>query len=87
MGILNVTNPNIATTSQEYQGIGGVYAPLGVWYINGSPLLQVGWITGGLGPCDGLQIDLSRDHTEAAFIVVGMIWQWWTHWAYNFGNC
>jgi len=88
LAFLNVTsNPNVWTSAEAYQGIGGVYAPLGQWYINNSTLLQVGWSLGDGGPCQGLQINLSEDYEEIAWIVVGVIWQWWVYWAENWGAC
>jgi len=88
LGFLNVTsNPNVWTSAQAYQGIGGLYAPLGEWYVDNSTLLQVGWSLGSAGPCQGLQINLSEDCEEIAWILVGIIWQWWVYWAENLGDC
>ena len=85
---MNVTsNSSIWTSAESYQGIGGVYAPLGEWHIYNSTLLQVGWSTGSKGPCQGLQINLSEEYEEIAWIVVGIIWQWWAYWAEHWGGC
>jgi hypothetical protein len=75
---------NVWTSPQAYQGIGGVYLPLGEWYLNNSILLQVMWMTGEGGPCGGLQINLSEEYESTAWILAGIIWQWWYQWI---GNC
>ena len=83
----HTSNPNVSTTSLAYQGIGGLYAPLGEWYLDNSTVLQVGWSLGNAGPCDGLQINLSEDYEAISWILVGIIWQWWVYWAQNWGGC
>jgi hypothetical protein len=85
LDVLGVSNASIWTSAQAYQGIAGVYAPLGEWYLGNSTLLQVGWSLGG--PCQGLQILLSKEYEDAAWIIVGMIWQWWVYWAEDWGGC
>jgi hypothetical protein len=88
LAFLNVTsNPDVWTSAQAYQGIGGLYAPLGEWYVNNSTLLQVGWSLESDGPCQGLQISLAEDYEEISLILVGIIWQWWVYWAENLGDC
>jgi len=88
LAFLNHTaNPNVWTTSLEYQGIGGLYAPLGQWYVDNVTGLEVGWSLGDGGPCDGLQINLSEDYEEISWILVGIIWQWWVYWTQNWGSC
>jgi hypothetical protein len=88
LAILNVSsNPNVWASAQSWQGIGGVYAPLGEWYIDNATLLQAGWSLGTKGPCQGLRINLSKDYEETAWIVVGIIWQWWMYWAEYQGAC
>src|SRR5271170_597752 len=80
---------NVWTSYQKYQGIGKSYGPLGYWYRGTSPILQVAWITTSSegDPCQGLEIYLSKDHEEASWIVLGLVWQWWIIWAqHNYNN-
>jgi hypothetical protein len=76
---LNVTtNVNLQTSAKAYQGIGKQWAPLGYWYFNNVPVIQVAWPYSG--PCDGLQIFLSKDYEGMSYSVLGLIWQWWRLW-------
>jgi hypothetical protein len=80
---------NIWTSYQNYQGIGKSYGPLGYWFSDTSPIVQVAWITTNAegDPCQGLEIYLSKDYEEASWIVLGLVWQWWIKWVeYNYEN-
>jgi hypothetical protein len=82
---LNATsNINVVTSNDQYQGIGKQYPPLGYWYFNGSPILQVSWPYSG--PCDGLQIFLSREYEGISYSVLGLVWQWWRIWGASQGT-
>lgn len=87
--VLNMTsNTTVAmTTNQAYQGIGQVYAPLGIWTLGNDPLLEVTWSTSSFGACQGLEVFLSKDNEGIAWLVFGLIWQWWMEWGENDGGC
>ena len=79
----------IWTSYENYQGIGKSYGPLGYWYCDTSPCLQVAWITTSAegNPCEGLEIYLSQEYDEASWIVLGLVWQWWMTWVqHNYDN-
>jgi hypothetical protein len=81
---LNATsNVNVVTFNNQYQGIGNSYPPLGYWYLNGSPILQVSWPYSG--PCNGLQIFLSKEYEGISYSVLGLVWQWWRLWGASQG--
>ena len=76
---LNITsNVNVVTSADAYQGIGKHFAPLGYWYFNNVPIVQVAWPY--LGPCDGLQVFLSKEYEGISWSVLGLVWQWWRSW-------
>jgi hypothetical protein len=82
---LNATsNVNVVTSNDQYQGIGKQYPPLGYWYFNGTPILQVSWPYSG--PCNGLQIFLSREYEGISYSVLGLAWQWWRIWGASQGT-
>jgi hypothetical protein len=77
---------NVWTSFEEYQGIGLKYPPLGTWYVNTTPILEVIWSVTSGRACDGLLINLSKDHEILAWPIVGMIWEWWKQWG-EAGGC
>jgi hypothetical protein len=87
--VLNMSGKSTVawTTNQAYQGIGGVYAPLGVWTLGNFPIIQVAWSTSSFGACQGLEVFLSKDNEGIAWLVFGLIWQWWFMWGENYGGC
>lgn len=85
---LNITSTvtGVWTNDNAYQGIGLKYPPLGSWYLNTTPILEVMWSTSGTSACQGLLINLSKDHEILAWPILGMIWEWWEQWGEN-GGC
>ena len=76
------------TANQWYQGIGHVYAPLGYWVIVGTnPIIEVMWSPAPFAACQGLGVFLSEDYEGIAWLVFGLIWQWWMAWGDNGGGC
>jgi hypothetical protein len=89
LSVLNMSGNTTVpwTTNQAYQGIGGVYAPLGVWTLGNYPIIQVTWSTSSFGACQGLEVFLSEDNEGISWLVFGLIWQWWFMWGENYGGC
>lgn len=89
--VLNVTSntTNALASNQAYQGIGQVYAPLGVWTLGDKfdTILEVAWSTSSFGACQGLEVFLSNDNEGIAWLVFGLVWQWWMMWGENQGGC
>jgi len=85
---LNISSnvSDVWTSFEEYQGIGLLYPPLGAWYVNATPILEVIWSISSGRACDGLLINLSKDHEILAWPIVGMIWEWWKQWGET-GGC
>jgi hypothetical protein len=87
--LLNISSNTTTawTSNQAYQGTGQVYAPLGYWSMGSNPILDVAWSTSSFGACQGLQVFLSSDKEGIAWIVLGLVWQWWMMWGENDGGC
>ena len=87
--ILNITGQQtqIWSSSAGYQGVGGSFAPLGTWYVNNDPAIQVIWAGSGVNRvCDELRIEMAAKYEGVAWILVGFVWEWWVAWGLQ-GYC
>ena len=75
------------TNQNYYQGIGLLYPPLGSWYLNTTEILEIIWSPNSTRACDGIRINLSKDHEEVAWPILGVIWEWWKKWGEGQGLC
>jgi hypothetical protein len=75
------------TNGLYYQGIGLRYPPLGSWYLNTTEILQIIWSSNSTRACDGMRINLSKDHEVIAWPILGIIWDWWMLWGEGQGLC
>jgi len=84
----NAFSPATVWTNENYyQGIGLQYPPLGSWYLNTTEILQIIWSSNSSRACDGLRINLSKDHEVIAWPILGIIWEWWRQWGEGQGLC
>jgi len=87
-GSSNAFSPATVWTNEHYyQGIGLEYPPLGSWYLNNTEILQIIWSSNSTRACDGMRINLSKDHEVSAWPILGIIWKWWTQWGEGQGLC
>ena len=75
------------TSDGYYQGIGLQYPPLGYWFLNTTAVLQIMWSPNASRACDGMRINLSKDHEVIAWPILGIIWEWWMQWGEGQGLC